>query len=266
MTTLLRRAGTQDVIRFVNLARTPRRAVARSRIAAEIAPPYRLRDGYWTFGPNDIPGAAEVVAACRALFDSRGREYPDSNKPFLRRVIEGAAFQETDLFRFMIRRDILDTAAAYLGSAPLLHDARLMWSPPNETAERSQRYHCDSVDRTQVKIFINIFDTDESCGPLTFIPATASEAVRNRIGYAMGAKLDDDLFDGSDAVRLIGPPGSGGMVDTSRCFHYGSRGNLRDRLVLMFHFVRYGAPKARPVAWRPMDGLDRIQRLALGFD
>ena len=72
-------------------------------------------------------------------------------------------------------------------------------------------------------------------------------------------------------MKATGPAGKGLMLDTSRCLHYGSRGNTIERLVLMFQYTSFYAPKSRWPDWaNALAGrdipLDRFQKLALGLN
>jgi hypothetical protein len=168
---------------------------------------------------------------------------------------------------------VVDLATAYMGAVPVLSSARLWWTPPNDSVQQSQLYHSDGEDDRQLKFFFNLFDVTEDAGPLTFLPADVSAQVRRRLGYVSG-KLDDETIAAAagslDPVRATGPAGSGVALDTSRCLHYGSRRNTVGRLVLMFQFTSFYAPRSERVAW--VDGIDRtglevddVQRLALGL-
>ena len=49
---------------------------------------------------------------------------------------------------------------------------------------------------------------------------------------------------------IMGPPGLGGFIDTSKCLHYGSRNIQQGRLVFMAQFLKADAPfltKALPL-------------------
>jgi hypothetical protein len=70
------------------------------------------------------------------------------------------------------------------------------------------------------------------------------------------------------AIRLVGAPGSAAFVDTSRCLHYGSRSNTRERLVLQLQFLRFQAPGESTTRFEVSPhflDLDPLQRLALGL-
>ncbi len=153
----------------------------------------------------------------------------------------------------------------------MLSRADLWWSPPNESKAESQLYHYDGEDKSQLKIILNVGDVDENTGPFTFLTAVASEQVGKTRRHS--ARLDDDAVEntvGRDAVTpLIGPAGTVGAVDTSRCLHFGSRGNSRERLILMLQFTRFLAPKALFPSWDVpamglrADELDETRKMVL---
>ena len=60
------------------------------------------------------------------------------------------------------------------------------------------------------------------------------------------------------------------FVDTSRCLHYGSRFNKRDRLVLIIQFLTFHSPYKSNDCFQVSPGtmgieLDAVQKLALGL-
>lgn len=239
------------------------------------------QSGFSRFVGDDVPGVDAVVARCRTLAAER-REALNTesfvvnrNKVFLLSVLAGDEFCEyPDLLSFMVSRRFLDTATRYLGAVPLLTGANLWWTPPNDSAKASQLFHTDNEDWRQLKVFINLFDTSDESGPLTFLPADVSSVAGRLNRYVTGRLSDEQVFASAspaDLIRLVGATGSGAFVDTSRCMHFGSRGNTADRLMLTFQFMRFDSPSesTSPLTVRPSavpTGLDRIQQLALGVE
>ena len=254
-----------------------RRQAARELIATtpDAAAISRL-EGYRFFGPDDYPGIQQVVDYCTKVYQESRPEFFAKNPKnrFLLYVLKGPDFcAHPVLIRFMVSRPILDAATVYFRSVPLLAGARLCWSPENETAHSSQLFHLDYEDLSQLKVFINIFETREDQGPLTFIPADISDQIQKPIGPAVGRVDDERIYEagGRDrALKLVGPPGSGAFVDTSRCLHYGSRFNKRDRLILIIQFLTFHSPyKSNDCFHVPPDTMDLefdpVQKLALGL-
>ena len=236
--------------------------------------------GYRVLGPGALPGVGDVVSRCEAVYRQvRGDAEVDDHlfnprKRFLLSLLSGADFcAHPDLLRFMVSRPILDAASLYMRSVPLLAGAALWWTPPNETALRSQLFHFDGEDERQLKLLVNIFDTRAEHGPFTLMPADRSAPLCT--SAAMRRRIEDEEVDArcglENAVSFEGPAGSGGFVDTSRCLHYGSRHASQDRLVLMIQFLRFDCPTestfdfAVPPDLPGLD-LDPVQKLALGLE
>jgi len=270
----------------LKIAVSPTQYLLRKRLAREIVATTKSlisipdSEGYRLFGPDDIEGTDYIVRYCSTVYQESREAFPPEyfqkhpHKKFLFPILEGVEFfLHPELLRLMVSRPILDSAAAYLGIVPKLSGARLCWSPENETARSSQLFHFDYEDLRQIKVFINIFETKEDQGPLTFLPADISEQVQSSIGRVLGRVQDDRISEGggrNHELKLIGPPGSGAFLDTSRCLHYGSRFNRRDRLVLIIQFLNYFS-SFRPTAPfnvpsdLPGFNPDLVQKLALGI-
>lgn len=240
-------------------------------------------DGYRRFAAEELSGAAEAVATCQRIFAGVSQHERDERaaragkKLFLIELLsDQECLEQPDLARFLLSRPVVDTAARYLGSVPLLAGVGLCWSPPNQSELSSQLYHYDPQDRSQLKLLLHVLDTGEANGPFTFLPASVSAQVEKRLGSIVKRVADEAVFgvvERSHEQRLTGPAGSGAFVDVSRCLHYGSRGNRLERLVLSVQFIRFDAPlgpRMRPpprLAARLAEelGLDPVQRLALGL-
>ena len=173
---------------------------------------------------------------------------------------------DSPFIRFGLRRDIVATAAAYLGVVPILDYVNVMHS--SHVADepiKSQLYHCDSDEVEQVKVFIVCEPVTAETGPLTFLSAAQSQVVRDRVGYMYDSKLTDQAVSdvlGSSVheTALVGEPGTTAFLDTSRCFHYGSRvtDTSAHRLVVMLQYV---TPLAFVYPENPLEGA-RFRRLA----
>lgn len=237
---------------------------------------------YQHFTAQTLPGAADIAAYCAARFEDFQRSGAaaqelerNPKKRFLLSVIAGDAFcRHPALLRFMVSRPIVEAAARYLGTVPVLEGAALWWTPVNDTVSSSQCVHIDELAQRQVKVMMNCLPTARDQGPFTFLPADRSAQVRAAARHRRG-RLEDRWLDAVGAapemIELTGPAGSGAMLDSSRCLHYGSRGNQRDRLVLTFHFMPLDAPtetryRLRVPAGTPgLENLDSLERRALGL-
>lgn len=145
------------------------------------------------------------------------------------------------ILEFALRDRFLLPASVYLGQVPRLSHVNVLWSPQNATVAGSQKFHYDHRDTRQAKIFVNLGEVDEDCGPLCFLPADCSARFNARVGYTQGRIEDEAVYSAcaqDEIVKCVGDPATGFMIDTARCLHYGSRGNVKDRLILMINYVR----------------------------
>lgn len=261
--------------------------VRRKRLAAEL-PAAQAGDLHLSeqqaarrFDAAAVPGAGDAAAYCATLFqafrDSGQAAQSLQRNPSKRFLLSVAAGDELlahpDLLRFMISRPLLAAASRYLGTVPRLEGAAVWWTPPNESADSSQAWHVDELAPRQVKCILNCSAVDDDSGPLHFLPADVSERVRAGLGHRRGRLRDDQVLgriDSAELQRATGPAGSGVLFDSSRCLHYGSRGNVTDRLVLTFHYLPVDAPTetryhlSSGAAAALTGELDDLQLLALG--
>jgi hypothetical protein len=200
--------------------------------------------GYSRLSPDDLPGLDRVLAICRGIFEAKvgpvGRDVraeSEGKRGFLRNLLTNEDLQANpELIEFALSEELLGAASAYLGAIPNLNRVDLLYSVPRsgDGLAASQFFHLDPEGLTQAKVFINIFDVDEPQGPFTFIPADHSRRIvqeirtqRKKTGVpVVGRYTDEEIAElgGDEAtVRISGGPGSGVIVDTSRCLHCGSR-------------------------------------------
>jgi hypothetical protein len=272
----LKRAGAREQV------------ARRDRVATALGPsahPALVLDeakGSFLFQPGDVPGSLEAAARCREIFaefqaSGRGQEEisRNPNKRFLLAVVSGNEFHAyPELIRFMVQRPLLESVCRYLGTVPVVEGAALWWTPPNDTVLSSQAVHIDLLAQRQVKVIMNCTETTLEQGPLHFVPADVSDDLRRRGGHRRGRLADqwlDEPRANGQLYAATGQPGSGVVFDSSRCLHFGSRGNRLDRLVLTFHYLPIDAPTETryrldpPLSMYGDPELDSLQRMALGF-
>jgi hypothetical protein len=237
------------------------------------------RQGYAVYPRGHFKGSDKAVAACKQLYDTyqiaahqRSREHFKAD--FLVSVAGPDEFLACKpVLDFVLSPQVLHFASAYFGEVPVLGSINLMWSPPNGTMKESQLFHRDGEDLKQLKLFLNVTDVTKESGPLTLVPAPASELAMQKLRYNTGRLSDEAVANAVGAENIItctGPAGQLAAVDTSRCLHFGSRSNKLERLVLFVQFVRFLAPKQGSVLWPDaiqdyLRTLHPLQRRVLNF-
>ena len=163
------------------------------------------------------------------------------------------------LFDIALSDEMLQIAAGYMGEIPVLAKPRLWWTKPEAYSPGGpQLFHIGARARPvvvrQAKFLFAMSDVDEDSGPLTFLPLDISQKIVGAIDYEMGEEVADEIIfryvKPTDVKRFTGKAGTGIVIDTTRCFHFGRRQQTKERLMLM---IQYKWKKDLPTT-------DRVER------
>ncbi|GJL54489.1 MAG: hypothetical protein NPIRA02_16210 [Nitrospirales bacterium] len=205
-------------------------------------------DGYCTFNVHSLPYGTEVLELCEQIFQKRCKSnLSETNqiegKPWRRNLLYSTDFNEhTELLQFACSNEVLAIVSTYLGTIPEIGNIQLWWTQVNDATESSQLFHIDQEDFRQAKMFVHVTDVDHSSGPFTLVKAKAARNIERRAASPYNRISDDEVMTlcSTDAViPLIGPSGTAAFVDTSRCYHFGSRSRGRDRVVLVITYIPF---------------------------
>jgi hypothetical protein len=241
--------------------------------------------GFVSFPPGTFLRTDDVVAETRRLAAPflETTERWDGRQQMLSGLVDKSELTVTSPFlQFASQPDVIDVVGQYLGLVPILASVDILLSRHfDQQLMDSQLYHCDFEDVRQVKIFLHCSDVGPDNGPLTVVRANESREIKRRIGYRYGTERyrigDDEMVSSgmTKSVGLLGPMGTTHFVDTSTCFHFGSRlpqGNER-RIVTQFQFLTPAAfalvfdLDSLPFkALAKAQGLSDAQRLLFGDD
>jgi hypothetical protein len=218
-----RRAG-----RFLRDA--PRRSVLATLAPTDIDIAHSA--GFLLVAPGRFEETSEIVVEARAAlarYDASAPPAGKNRKRFLQNVLDSESLTlDSPIVRLALREDVLSSVSKYLGVVPLLTTISVFHSDTvTGDPTSSQLYHCDGDDVTQVKIFVYCNDVDLPSGPLTLLDADTTRQVQRRTRYWYRHRLTDEQVRAAvDAPRehvILGSTGTAVFVDTSRCFHFGSR-------------------------------------------
>jgi hypothetical protein len=154
---------------------------------------------------------------------------------------------------FATSSDLLATVCRYLKTIPVLsgalpHGIRLVESNAAFDAEPdrpkdSQLYHVDYYSQPNVYVLVLLRDTGPDSGPWTFFPRAASRRLHralNNWGYGVGYRFRDEqvysVVDRSQEIAFCGPRGTVLFIESSGCFHFGSRKSVKPRFQLMLGY------------------------------
>jgi len=246
--TIAEREAFTDLRRTENTARD----TERIRLAADLGEGSELtieRDqGFLTVPPGTLdPEVDAVVRDAGALIDSIGHEAlmaSGAKGGFIARgFLPEEAFElGSPYLDFALSERVVGPVAGYLGVVPVLTDVDVWYSAYHpKRPKSSQLWHLDHADTTQIKVWIHVDRIDELSGPLTVLPAGASGELAEANDYDFGEsyRLADDAVPVEQCVALAGPAGTVDFVDTSRCFHFGSRVDAegRPRRIVVFQYL-----------------------------
>jgi hypothetical protein len=219
-----------------------------------VTPRVRLHDGWAIDTSQSLPHLDRLLEEGAEIIRQRaGRTFGDIQYPFLRYLNFPADLQTyPSLLDFITSSEMLATAGEYIGTIPVLSKClppgvRFMESnaaldPDNHLPPRqSQLYHIDYYDSPQVYVLVLIEDVTLECGPWTFLPASVTERVAKRLGYRGRGwpyrVLDEQIYphvDKSEEIVFAYPRGTVLFIDSSRCFHFGSRNCVKPRYMMAY--------------------------------
>jgi hypothetical protein len=108
----------------------------------------------------------------------------------------------------------------------------------------SQLYHIDYYSLPFVYILVLLRDTTPEHGPWTFLPRSVSQKARAALNYwspRRGYRVSDkDIYsvvDRGEAIEFCYPRGTVLFIESSGCFHYGSRNSIKPRFQLMLGYT-----------------------------
>lgn len=263
------------------------RDTERLRYAEQYRGPLQIphADGYLRLPPGPLADVVgPVVAAGNALIDQIGHDAlvagGRKGDAVAREFLPASAFAiDSPYFRLAVDERVVGPIAAYLGVLPVVTEIDLWYSVHHPRAPKSaQLWHMDPEDTTQIKLWVHLSDIGPLSGPLTGLNATDSAALAEAVhyNYGDGYRVPDDrvapLFGPERHVAFKGPAGTADFIDTSRCFHFGSRvspgGTPRRALVIQYqtpyalNFTNY--LKEAPYRALVTPSSSRLQTLVLG--
>lgn len=223
--------------------------------------------GYAFVPPGTVAGVDSAVSYCNDQLDTIDVEQKvrQSQKPYLVSLLEPHDIdRNSPLFRLGLDPEILGPISGYLGVLPIFCYCSIWYSPNRDMhLGGSQEFHLDHEDFRQIKVFIYLREVDERTGPLTLVEAADSDRLARKIDYRMTAeekRVDDAVIERNirpAAIHtLAGPEGSMVLVDTSRCFHFGSRAADKPRYVITLQYITPFA-YTLPWLWRRQNSLCR---------
>lgn len=216
-------------------------------------PRIELKDGWARDDSHTLPHLDRMLEQAGEIIRERGgKKHSSAQQPFLRGLLfPGDLATYPAILDFILSSEVLAIASRHLQTTPVLSKTlppgvRFMESnmalDPDAAGpfRESQLYHLDLHDTPLVYVLVLAQDVTEESGPWTFLPASVSARAKNAMGYQQPGveyRVTDEqmyeVIDPSEAISFTGKKGDVLFIDSSACFHYGSRRSVRPRFQLM---------------------------------
>lgn len=219
---------------------------------AELLP----EDGYLIDRSHALPYLDEAIADMEEVISDRGgQRWEDVRKIFLQSILPaGDHLRYESLLNFVTSPEVLEPVTRIAGFVPHLSHAlprgvRLMESstdhdPTPEVWRLSQFWHMDYHATPTIYVIVAVRDIGPEDGPMHFLGAATSKRVAEALDY--GARNSpyrvvdervDELIGPEEVHSFTGAAGSVLFLDSSRCFHFGSRNPRNRRYHLQYAYV-----------------------------
>jgi hypothetical protein len=205
------------------------------------------QNGYLKITPAELQAigidSLKVINEIEIL-EKRCPKITDYDKPIIS-ILKSVNFDtESETFKFVTNKSLVDIISSYLGVIPLLTHISL-WLSPNkfEIDDSSQFYHLDHEDYKQIKGFFLIEDLTKENGPTIILNSKNSKEVLQNLNYSTkksNKRIKDSIVENffkNESISCTGEKGTLYLIDTSSCFHFGSRKSLKSRKVLSFQYI-----------------------------
>lgn len=217
------------------------------KITLRLAPTTRdskdmaMRSYFKEFDISNFPYGHALIIAGNRIF----KQFKDSGKelPFDERELMTSDEWVTNptIVKFALSEVLLSTIGVYLGTSPILIQANLKYGRKNNFYAGSPNFHLDRTGLSAVRVFVYLSETDVNSGPVSFLSKKDSVKLERSLGYLSGPLPDSKVFEFIEPSRVFSVTGSTGTIfalDTSKCFHFGSRCTENDRLAFVFTYAR----------------------------
>jgi hypothetical protein len=142
--------------------------------------------------------------------------------------------------------DLSDIITKYMGCLPVVIKMEYWFSPNEENQpNRSQEFHTDGEDIKQVRVYIPVEEITVDHGPLSFIDAKKSYEIYKKLKKEKfiknkTEKVPDEVIykflSTSEKEEATLKLNEAYMLDTCRCYHYGSRKSKYKRKLIVLTF------------------------------
>lgn len=220
-------------------------------------PLVELRDGWAIDTSRSLPHLDRLLAESQEIIRERGGKVRGGgSREFFQQIVTDEHIARCpSVLDFATSSQVLLPAIRYLGFLPTLSAAKPLGVRLAESDQRfvpdwdgkyraSQLFHCDYHDSPMVYVIVCLRDVTHETGPFSFLGISASDRARAALGYHRRGHpyrvSDQEIFSAVDRKELVEfayPAGTVLFLDSSKCFHYGSRDCAKPRYLMMYAYV-----------------------------
>ena len=219
--------------------------------------PIVMNDGWAIDESNSLPHLAELLEDADKVIAERGGQNRvgtrAAQQPFLFNLsLPGDWDKFPSFLNFITSSELLSTVSRYMGTIPVLSKTL----PPGQrfaessskfdehaggSYRESQLYHLDFHDSPMVYVIVLLKDTTPASGPWCFLSKSVSDQAVERLDYRARSEpyrvVDERMYqhvDKEQMIEFVYPRGTVLFIDSSQCFHYGSRDAAVTRYQMMY--------------------------------
>ncbi len=265
--------------------------LAENAGSRKAGPKRTMKDGWLLDTSGTLPHLDALLEQSAEVIRERGgKHHADIQYPFLRSLLFPGDLDKYPAFLdFIVSSEVLDTAMDYLKTIPVISKTRppgvrfmesnVRLDPDSALPPRdSQLYHIDFYDSPMVYVLVLLADTTIQSGPWTFLGASQTEKLARQIGYrerGWGYRVPDEkirplIDEGDEGPEIIfeGKRGTVLFIDSSQCFHFGSRNAVNPRYMMMYGLTSpcrrdFSMAFMKPFEYRVEPGDSRLRRMVL---
>jgi hypothetical protein len=221
-------------------------------------PLIELKDGWAIDTSMSLPHLDRVLEDSEKIIAERSGERRSSKgayRSYFQDVWTPADLENYPSFLdFTTSSDVLAVVSHYLQCIPVLSttlpsgirfvESNAAFDDQPDRPHDSQLYHIDYYSLPNVYILVLLRDTTLEHGPWTFLPRSVSQKARVTLNYwsrQRGYRVSDkDLYsvvDRDEVIEFCYPRGTVLFIESSGCFHYGSRNSVKPRFQLMIGYT-----------------------------
>jgi len=215
--------------------------------------PVVMQDGGALDTSGKLPHLDALLAEAEQYIAERGMQRIGApGRAFIRDILVQEDLPRFPSFlNFILSSEVLTTVSNYLGFIPRLSTTippgvRFVESSINGQEQpgvyqHSQIHHLDLHDNPLVYVIVLLRDVTPQSGPFTFLSETTSARACKALRYfSRNSKYrvtDEQMYslvDRSEEKVMTYPRGTVLFLDSSRCFHFGSRDATVTRYQMMY--------------------------------